>query len=327
MRGATIEPMTELPILKIFLSSPGDVSEERALAEIVFRRLAKEVATKAQLSLVIWEHEPLFAHTNFQQQIERPSQCDLVVCILWSRLGTRLPANFAPATGTSAPTGTEFELKDALASYEAVGKPNLLIYLKIPAPQIGLGSVDFSERSNQYHRLEEFRRRVFYDSEGAIIVAHHTFTDGQDFERRLTEHVRRWLEKEIHSSRPDVMHANWTGQPYRGLQSFEAEHQAIFFGRSEALTQLINRIRQTEAAASTEPVARCLRARRRCSMRPCCHFSIFAPWRASRPGRSCRYGPPKPIQQCGNWEFWAFSPCGSTSAYRRFHDLEPLRRD
>ena len=53
-------------LLRIFLSSPGDVAEERALAEIVFRRIADEVGDAARLELVIWEHEPLFAHAGFQ---------------------------------------------------------------------------------------------------------------------------------------------------------------------------------------------------------------------------------------------------------------------
>src|ERR1700734_1343647 len=156
--------MTDLPILKIFLSSPGDVAEERALAAIVFLRGADEGADAVRLNVVIWEHEPLFAHTGFQQQIERPPQCDLVVSILWSRLGTRLPSDFAPAPGEPAPTGTEFELRDALSSYAATGKPDLLIYRKIPGPQIGLGSPDFAERSDQYQRLDEFCRRIFYDA-------------------------------------------------------------------------------------------------------------------------------------------------------------------
>jgi tetratricopeptide (TPR) repeat protein len=250
--------MTELPTLKIFLSSPGDVAEERALAEFVFRRLANEVADVVRLTVVMWEHEPLFGHTGFQQQIERPSSCDLVVTILWSRLGSRLPADFAFVKGELAPTGTEFEIQDALASYAQRGKPNLLIYRKTPGPQIALGSPHFADRSDQYRRLDEFCRRTFYDADGAIFLAHHTFSDSHSFERRLAEHVGRWLEREIHIPHSEFR-PFWQGQsPFRGLQSFEAEHQTIYFGRSEAMGDLMRRIRETEAAAVTESVSRLL---------------------------------------------------------------------
>jgi eukaryotic-like serine/threonine-protein kinase len=84
--------MTDKPTLRIFLSSPGDVAEERALAQQVFQRLAKEFGAAVELRVTVWEHEPLFAHAGFQEQIDRPSECDLVVSILWSRLGSRLPA-------------------------------------------------------------------------------------------------------------------------------------------------------------------------------------------------------------------------------------------
>jgi tetratricopeptide (TPR) repeat protein len=251
--------MKELPVFKIFLSSPGDVAEERALAEFVFRRLADEVADVAHLSFLIWEHEPLFGHTGFQQQIERPSQSDLVVSILWSRLGTRLPSDYASVKGEPAPTGTEFEINDALASYAARGKPNLLIYRKMPGPQIGLGSKDFEERSEQYRRLDEFCRKTFYDEQGVATVAHHKFTNSHDFERKLATHVRRWVDQVLHLPLSERFRPFWRGEsPFRGLQSFDAEHQAVYFGRSEAMSDLTLRIRDLEAAAITEPVGRLL---------------------------------------------------------------------
>src|SRR5271156_1479941 len=229
-------PSDELPAFKIFLSSPGDVAEERAVAEFVFRRLADELSEVARLTFLIWEHEPLFGHAGFQEQLERPSQSDLVVTILWSRLGTRLPSNYAPRPGEAAPTGTEFEVRDALASYAERGKPRLLIYRKIPGPQISLGSADFEERSEQYRLLEEFCQRTFYDKEGAQIVAHHTFTDSRTFERRLATHVRRWADQVLGLPLSERFRPFWRGEsPFRGLQSFDAEHQSVYFGRSEAL--------------------------------------------------------------------------------------------
>jgi tetratricopeptide (TPR) repeat protein len=252
-------PSDPLPAFKIFLSSPGDVAEERAVAEFVFRRLADELSEVARLTFVIWEHEPLFGHAGFQEQLERPSQSDLVVTILWSRLGTRLPSNYAPRAGEPAPTGTEFEVSDALASYAERGKPHLLIYRKIPGPQISLGSPDFEERSEQYRLLEEFYRRTFYDKEGAPIVAHHTFTDSHTFERRLATHVRRWADQVLGLPLSERFRPFWRGEsPFRGLQSFDAEHQSVYFGRSEALGDLMRRIRDTEIAAAAEPVPRLL---------------------------------------------------------------------
>jgi tetratricopeptide (TPR) repeat protein len=237
------------------------VAEERALAEFVFRRIADEVSDAANLTFLIWEHEPLFGHTGFQQQIERPSQSDLVVCILWSRLGTRLPSDFAPVKGEPAPTGTEFEINDALASYAERGKPNLLIYRKVPGPQIGLGSANFAERSDQYRRLDEFCRNTFYNKEGVAVVAHHKFSSSHDFERRLAGHVRRWLDREMHVAHSERFRPFWRGEsPFRGLQSFEAEHHAVYFGRSEAMSDLMRRIHETEiaATAASEPTARLL---------------------------------------------------------------------
>jgi hypothetical protein len=114
--------------LRVFISSPGDVSEERALSAQVFERLGREFADAVQLEVILWEHEPLFGHAHFQDQIERPSQCELVVSILWSRLGTRLPSTYVMVPGEAPPTGTEFEVRDALQAYRRLGKPNLLIY-------------------------------------------------------------------------------------------------------------------------------------------------------------------------------------------------------
>lgn len=239
--------MADKLVLRIFVSSPGDVAEERALAGRVFRRLGNEFADAVTLDVILWEHEPLFAHSGFQQQIPRPSQCDLVVSILWARLGTRLPADYAPERGQMAPTGTEFEVRDALDAYAKFGRPNLLIYRKRTPPHLDMASGDAEERFCQYKQLTEFCRTAFYDADGAALVAHHGFTDGADFERRLGEHARKWVERELEKAGAHHARPRWThGSPFRGLQAFDAEHQEVFFGRSQAVGELIRRLNDTE---------------------------------------------------------------------------------
>jgi len=231
----------------VFISSPGDVAEERALAGRVFRRLASEFDDVLALRTILWEHEPLFAHASFQAQIPLPSQCDLVISILWSRLGMRLPGQFASGPDRPAPTGTEFEVHDALSAYEKFGRPNLLIYRKRAAPHLDMASADAEERLQQFRRLTEFCRTAFYDNQGAAIVAHHGFADGADFERQLTEHARKWIVRELEKEGEHELRPRWTqGSPFRGLQCFEAEHQDVFFGRSQAVGELIRRLHDPE---------------------------------------------------------------------------------
>jgi WD40 repeat protein len=233
--------------LRVFISSPGDVSEERALAERVFEGISREFAASVQLELVMWEHEPLFGHAGFQQQIERPSRCDLVISILWSRLGTRLPGDFSPVPGHPAPTGTEFEILDALEAFNRLGKPNLLIYRKSVAPDINLASDAAEERLRQYRLLDEFCRHAFYDEQGTVLVAHHLYAASHEFQQKLTTHVRKWVERQVGDVEPQP---RWNvGSPYRGLEAFEAEHREIYFGRSQAVSDLIQRLRRTESRA------------------------------------------------------------------------------
>ena len=85
--------MQILPTLQLFISSPGDVNEERIISEQVIRRLSEQFADRVILEPIFWEHEPMLMTETFQTQIIPPSECDIFVGILWARLGTRLPKN------------------------------------------------------------------------------------------------------------------------------------------------------------------------------------------------------------------------------------------
>ena len=117
-----------LPTLKVFVSSPGDVVPERQVAGRVLEQLAHEYSAIAHIEKVLWEHEPLLATEGFQTQIVRPSETDIVLCILWSRLGTKLPPDTTRPDGSRYASGTEFEFEDAYESFKTNGSPDLLVY-------------------------------------------------------------------------------------------------------------------------------------------------------------------------------------------------------
>ena len=104
--GANDPVMAGIPKLTIFISSPGDVCEERTLVQRTIERLQSEYAGRVVLDPIFWEHEPLAATATFQDQIVRPGMADVTVSILWSRLGTRLPRNYTREDGSRYRVGT-----------------------------------------------------------------------------------------------------------------------------------------------------------------------------------------------------------------------------
>src|SRR5204863_7820717 len=120
--------------LKICISSPGDVADERRRAALVISLLKREFARFLDISAVLWEYEPMLSSGHFQDIIDPPSSADIVVLILWSRLGTPLPARTAKreyrGLDDRVPvTGTEWEFEQALAARERRGgAPDLLVY-------------------------------------------------------------------------------------------------------------------------------------------------------------------------------------------------------
>ncbi len=239
--------------LQFFISSPGDVCEERALASRVIERLQSEYMGRVALETVLWEHEPLVATATFQVQLVKPSESDIVICILWSRLGTRLPAQFTRADGSRYESGTEFEFEAAMEGFRKNGKPDLLVYRRTAPPQVRLDDErDLMERLSQKKKLDEFIEKWFHDkAEGTLVAAFHPFLSPSDFEILLENHLRRLIERQLPRSAGGTSEARdvWKkGSPFRGLAAFEFEHAPVFFGRTRAVSDILQALR----AQSTE---------------------------------------------------------------------------
>ncbi len=241
--------------IRIFISSPGDVADERRRAAIVINRLAHEFARFFDLRAVLWEYEPMLASGNFQDAIVRPSETDIVVMILWSRLGTPLPEPYQGIDGRAPVTGTEWEFEDALARRRSAGVPDLLVYRKDAPGRAEFDREDQLEAARQqWLALQGFWNRHFVSEEGRFTAAFNSFRDLDALEAALEQHLRQLLRQRLPpvAARGERGEITWMeGSPFRGLEAYQAEHAAIFFGREQAERQVIEALaRQAEAGVA-----------------------------------------------------------------------------
>ncbi len=238
--------------LRIFVSSPGDVTRERQAAVLVVQALAKEYARFFDITAESWDTEPMLASGHFQDNIIPPSKTDIVLLILWSRLGTPLPERtdvreYRGIDGRVPVTGTEWEFENALAAHKANtnGLPDLLVYRK-RAPEIKFSTTDDLDKiTHQYRMLETFWSRYFV-GDGEFRAAFTQFDAPEDFSRRLESDLRKLIERRIQGSTEAPR--TWLNEPFRGLSSYAFEQAPIFFGRAEATKSGVERLTQGSEA-------------------------------------------------------------------------------
>lgn len=239
---------------RIFISSPGDVGREREVACKVIERVDAWFSGRMKIEGYFWEHEPMRAtRGDFQQQIPEPSSFDLVVCILWSRLGSRLhPGMHMRADGSNYASGTEYEFESAVEAFQKNGSPDLLIYRRSEIPLFPPEPrSEMEARLGQWEALKNFCERWFRDErEGTFTAAFNTYKDSGEFERAFEEHLKRLVENHFTESSPvhpaigqSQRQKWWQGSPYQGLRTFELEHEPVFFGRTRARDEVIGALR------------------------------------------------------------------------------------
>ena len=214
--------------VRLFVSSPSDVSAERQRVENVVRRVQADYPDGIEIEVVLWEENFYSARSNFQEQIPSPADSDLVLCILWKRLGTALPSEFDRADGTSR-TGTEYEFETAMEAALSGELPDILVYRK--SAQITFSADHVDQERAELQSLEGFWRRWIQNEERQFTAGFKSFEEADQFEAMLEKDLRGWIKRHFH----DVEWPESKGSPYRGLEAFEEEHAPNYFGRRRAI--------------------------------------------------------------------------------------------
>ncbi|MDX2140026.1 MAG: SUMF1/EgtB/PvdO family nonheme iron enzyme [Chloroflexota bacterium] len=268
--------MQSVPQIRVFLASPGDVNEERAVALEVMDTLEYEPLFKrsgaggVSIHAVAWDKDdnaPMRATLTPQTAIldgrPAPSQCDIVIVLFWGRMGTELPfPEYQKPDGSKFLSGTEWEYTDAVTSERAHGKPITLIYRRTEKPRIDLDDLD---QVTQYHAVKRFFDQFRDPKTGALVGGVNEYATPEDLRLKLTANLRavidRLLEAEgFYSGAPRTSGQRpqgeapplWKGSPFPGLRAFTEADAPIFFGRGLETSELVKRV---EASRFTAVVA------------------------------------------------------------------------
>jgi hypothetical protein len=230
--------------LRVFISSPGDVPDERLRADLIVEKLSQDYGRFFAIESYRWEHEAMLGSAHFQDAIEPPSAFDIVVLILWSRLGTPLPERtsrreYRGIDGRAPVTGTEWEYEEALRVAREKNAPDLLAFRNINPAPIDTRDPEARAKSNaQLDALDQFWRLHFADR-GVFLAAYDEYRTLGEFAQRLEESLRKLIDRRVKDASANAAGNEplWLGDPFRGLESYEFEHAPIFFGRDAAVTK------------------------------------------------------------------------------------------
>jgi hypothetical protein len=278
-RGTPLDMRT----IDIFVSSPADVQKERAVAEQLIRSVAAEFNLRIKVSYsnrlrgskaeneisveredfgdestlvlcpCIWEY-PELEGDEFLEQIPNTGQYDLVICILWSRLGTALVQKCAMPDGSRPGSATEYEVAWVLdQSKRTPGFPGLHVYRNRATPAAPLEPKEKRENlCRQWDAVQEFCAAWEKNGGTEFRECCHDYQDLEEFENLFREHFRDFLARQLdreNGLKKALRKVRYLkSNPFRGLNFFDFEHAAIYHGRTKAAGEVLDALKNQATA-------------------------------------------------------------------------------
>ena len=219
---------------------------ERQRVDLVVERLNSEFEGLVRIETVRWETAYYSAHETFQKQIPEAANCDVVIAIFRTRLGSRLPADFpTQPSGEPYPSGTAYEILSALEWRKTSGElPDVYVFRYPRAPAVELDAPDREEIAGQWTQLKKFFETWFLNTSGEFLAAFQDYSSTDDFAAKVEDCLRQWLARRGYVAHGPVWDRALSGSPFPGLSAFDADRGMVFFGRDLAIAQGIERLRQ-----------------------------------------------------------------------------------
>ena len=263
--------------IRVFVSSTGDVQKERHVADRVMRSIAAEFNLPVSASYSIFQrlveedgglensapktepgnHSPLVLcpyfleyqrlqlDAGYQGAIPNTAEFDLVICILWSRLGALLAATLRMPDGSAPGSGTEYEIGWALDhAGKNRGVPQLRVYRNCSKPTPPLEPKEEREAfGRQWDSVQELFAHWETNREGNFVGTFNNYRNLQEFEELFRENFRDFLLEQVDQEASQKLSSRkvrrWKSSPFRGLNVFDFEHAPIFHGRTRAIGRVL----------------------------------------------------------------------------------------
>ena len=247
------QPESAKPI-RVFISSPGDVQDERERARQVIEGLRRRYSPNISLKHIFWEDLPLQPDMSFQQGIDlvltNGKGADIAVFILWSRLGSPLGPSILKPDKSEYLSGTEREFHFMMEARRQSGgnltiengnrRPDILIYRRHDDSSFserlrGKSAQEQDKLMHQRTLVETFFESQFKDAAtGHNLGAYHSYDRPVTFSQRLRTHLIEVLDRITGSAEQGaIWDTGEQGPPFVGLEAFQPRHADVFFGREE----------------------------------------------------------------------------------------------
>lgn len=239
--------------IRIFISSPGDVANERQICGKIIERLQGRYWSLIRIEDVFWENEALRATGTFQDEIDDPAECEIVIGIIWTKMGSPLPERFTRLDGRTHAPGTEWEIGRAIATYEQkvsnggdpkTSTPHVVVYRRRDKRAQLADPAEEAKAEAREEEVKEFFEREFHndDKYRTFKRASISYSGLEDFEPKLLRQLTRLILKQIPVLKSAFNLPPIEGTPYKGLQSFDFTDSDRFFGRTREIRETQRRL-------------------------------------------------------------------------------------